>query len=85
MIFARTDDLDSFGNQRVNYILADSPGFDFQISITKNGVQFSGITPNFTDFIEINRVIVWASYQRQSLITRNAPIPQHIIDSGRIW
>lgn len=85
MIFARSDDVDSYGNQRVNYFLADSPGFDFTVSITKTGIQISGTTPNYTDPIEINRVMNWSVIQRQALKERGAPITQQQIDHGGIW
>ena len=85
MIFTRSDDLDNSGNNRVNYNLADAPGFTFSITATRQGVQVSGTTPFYTDPRAINQAFVWAFAQYNSLNTQGTAIPQNRIIGHRLW
>ena len=84
MNFIRIDDVDSDGLLRVRYVLDSQPGYDFEIRATKLGVQFTGTTPYYTDYVPIQQILSWAQYQSQKLRETGHSIPQNILERGEL-
>jgi len=85
MIFTRSDDIDSLGNQRVTYSLSDCPGYTFTFSTTKTGITISGTTPVFTDFTQLNLMSMYIKVQHDSLRTQGVSVPDNIIFSYKLF
>jgi len=84
MEWTRIDDIDENSNIRVRYCLVTPPGYSFEIRATRLGVQLTGITPYYTDYVPIQEKLSWAQYQSQRIRETGTVIIQTYLDRGEI-